>query len=50
MFKSQALELAIEIAKEAARGGNTVNPDFIIQNAYDKIITIDKENDNLQEG
>lgn len=49
MFKSYALDKAIEIAKESARGGNTTSSSIIIQNAFGKIVEIAKENGDLQD-
>lgn len=48
MTRSQALDRAIDIAKESARGGKTGDPSYIIQNAYEKIIQIASADGNLE--
>jgi hypothetical protein len=44
MNKINALTNAIEIAKEAMRGGNQSYPGTLIQDAFDKIIEISEAN------
>jgi hypothetical protein len=46
MFKSDALDQAVEIAKEFGKGGNVSNAEFIIEQCYNKIVEI-AERDGL---
>jgi hypothetical protein len=43
MTKSEALDKAIEIAKEYARSGGGNGPDYVLGNAYKKIVEIANE-------
>ena len=45
MNKQEALKAAIEIAKEAARGGNT-GPALVIKYAYKEIIELQNDVDS----
>jgi uncharacterized protein with von Willebrand factor type A (vWA) domain len=45
--KKEALDQAIEIAKNFGRGGATTNPDSVIENAYRKIVELMDDSDKV---
>ena len=46
--KTEAIEMAIAVAKESARGGNA-NPAYIFQSTYEKIVEVAQKENELSQ-